>query len=97
MLSLLSGDEAREYMRQTESPEVTPGQQKALFIITYAEIEAAARKLCTSPEVGKAYGPVDWDKLHPARSASWSPTCVTGVTTRPRRGSSCSPWWSRTT
>jgi hypothetical protein len=62
----LSGDKAREYMRQTELPEITPRQQKALFLITYAEIEMVARKLCTNPEVGKAYGPVDWDKLQPA-------------------------------
>jgi hypothetical protein len=62
----LSGEKAREHMRAADLPEITPAQQKALFMITYAEIEAAARKLCTSPDVVKAYGPVDWDKLHPA-------------------------------
>jgi hypothetical protein len=62
----LSGDKAREYMRQTDLPEITPAQQKALFLITYAEIEQSARKLCESPDVAKTYGPVDWDKLHPA-------------------------------
>ena len=61
-----SGDRAREYMRTTSLPEITPAQQKALFRITYAEIEAAARKVCTNPEVVKKYGPVDWDNLRPA-------------------------------
>jgi hypothetical protein len=62
----LSGEKAREYMRSADLPEITPAQQKALFAITYAEIEASARKLSTSPEVVKAYGLVDWDRLHPA-------------------------------
>jgi hypothetical protein len=62
----LSGQGAREYMRKTALPEITPAQQKALFLITYAEIEERTRKLCTSEAVVKEYGTVDWDKLHPA-------------------------------
>ena len=61
----LSGDTAREYMKKTKLPEITPVQQKALFLIAYDEIADYARKLCTSDEVVKKYGPVDWDKLHP--------------------------------
>jgi hypothetical protein len=61
----LSGAAAREYMRKANLPEITPAEQKALFLITYAEIEELTRKLCTSPAVVKEYGPVDWDKLHP--------------------------------
>jgi hypothetical protein len=61
----LSGDKAREYMRTNKLPEITPAQQKALFLVTYDEIAEYARKLCTSPEVVLKYGPVDWDKLRP--------------------------------
>ncbi|HEX3150303.1 MAG TPA: hypothetical protein VHR66_19660 [Gemmataceae bacterium] len=61
----LFGDKAREYMKTADLPEITPVQQKALFLITYAEIEEYAQKLCTGPEVVKQYGPVDWDKLNP--------------------------------
>jgi hypothetical protein len=61
----LSGEKAREYMKANELPEITPAQQKALFLITYDEIAEYARKICTSDEVTKQYGPVNWDKLHP--------------------------------
>lgn len=61
----LHGESAREYMKKTKLAEITPAQQKALFLITYDEIAEYARKLCTSPEVVKKYGPVDWDKLDP--------------------------------
>src|SRR5687768_5823403 len=40
----LSGEAARAYMRKANLPEITPAQQKALFRITYAEIEEATRK-----------------------------------------------------
>lgn len=52
-------------MKATALPEITPAQQKALFAITYAEIEASTKKLATSDEVVKKYGAVDWDKLNP--------------------------------
>jgi hypothetical protein len=61
----LSGAQAREYMKATALPEITPAQQKALFLITFDEIAEYARQICTSDEVVKQYGPVDWDKLHP--------------------------------
>jgi hypothetical protein len=62
----LSGNAAREYMRKTDLPEITPVQQKALFLITYDEIADSARRICTSDAVTKEYGAVDWDKLRPA-------------------------------
>jgi hypothetical protein len=62
----LSGEKAREYMRKTDLPEITPAQQKALFLITYDEIAESARRTCTSEGVTQQYGAVDWDKLHPA-------------------------------
>ena len=61
----LYGPAAREYMNANKLPEITPAQQKALFLITFDEIAVLARKICTSEEVVKKYGPVDWDKLHP--------------------------------
>jgi len=62
----LSGDAARDYMRKTDLPEITPAQQKALFLITYDEIAESARRICTSDAVTKEFGAVDWDKLRPA-------------------------------
>ena len=59
----LSGAKARDYMKATHLPEISPAEQKALFVITYAEIEQSTRKICDSPEVVKKYGAVDWDKL----------------------------------
>lgn len=61
----LFGDSAREYMKKTKLPEITPAQQKALFLITYDEIAEYTRKLCTSAEVIKQYGHVDWYQLDP--------------------------------
>jgi hypothetical protein len=61
----LFGDSAREYMKKTKLPEITPAEQKALFLITYDEIAEYARKLATAPAVIKQYGPVNWDKLDP--------------------------------
>lgn len=61
----LFGNAAREYMKKTKLPEITPAQQKALFLITYDEIAEYAHKLCTGADVVKQYGPVDWDKLDP--------------------------------
>ena len=61
----LSGTKAREYMQSAKLPEITPAQQKALFAITYAEIENSTRRICESAEVVKKYGAVDWDKLDP--------------------------------
>lgn len=62
----LSGDAARAFIKKAKLPEITPAQQKALFLITYAEMETYARKICTGPDVVKKYGPADWDKLNPA-------------------------------
>jgi hypothetical protein len=61
----LSGEKAREYMKATPLPEITPAQQKALFAIAYAEIEASTKKICESEAVVAKYGKVDWEKLHP--------------------------------
>lgn len=61
----LSGAKAREYMQTAKLPEISPAQQKALFLITYKEIENATRKICESADVVKKYGAVDWDKLDP--------------------------------
>jgi hypothetical protein len=63
--AMLSGPKAREYMKSADLPEITPAQQKALFLITYDEIEKYARSLCTSASVTKQYGAVDWEKLNP--------------------------------
>jgi hypothetical protein len=61
----LSGAKARDYMNATKLPEISPAQQKALFLITYAQIENSTRKICESTDVVKKYGEVDWDKLDP--------------------------------
>ncbi|HKA05744.1 MAG TPA: hypothetical protein VKD71_00710 [Gemmataceae bacterium] len=62
----MSGEKAREYMRKTDLPEITPAQQKALFLVTYDEISESARRVCTSDAVTKEYGAVGWDKLNSA-------------------------------
>lgn len=62
----LAGVQARAYLKSTPLPEITLAQQKALFAITYAEIEHSAKAICTSDAVERLYGKTAWDQLHPA-------------------------------
>ena len=61
------GDEARKFIKDTPGlKEITPAQQKKLFELSYAELEADVKRICGKDDVVKKYGETDWDKLHPA-------------------------------
>ena len=62
----LSGQKARDYIRNHNLPEITAEQQKALFAISYAEAEADVRRICEKADVVSKYGKTDWEKLNPA-------------------------------
>jgi hypothetical protein len=62
----LSGAAARDFIKKNKLVEITPAQQKALFQISYEEIEADAKRISNKGDVVKLYGKTDWDKLHPA-------------------------------
>lgn len=62
----LSGASARKYITDNKLPEITPEQQKALFAITYAAMEADVKRIASKADVVAKYGATDWDKLDPA-------------------------------
>lgn len=62
----LSGKTASDYLAKNGLPEITLEQQKALFTITYREIEASAKSICTSKAVADRYGECKWEALHPS-------------------------------
>jgi hypothetical protein len=61
----LYGESARAYMQKTKLPEITPGQQKALFIQIYAVYAKRVQALCEGEEYTKRFGKCDYAKLHP--------------------------------
>ena len=63
----LSGDGGRQFIRDQglDSVEITPAQQKALFQISYSELEQDVVRLCNKPDVVETYGATDWDNLEP--------------------------------
>jgi len=60
------GQKARNFIRQQQLDqlEITPAQQKALFLIVYKELEGDVIRICTKDDVVAKYGPVYWDRLH---------------------------------
>lgn len=63
----MAGARADEFIAENhlENFRVEPETQLALFEIEYARQEADARRLATKPDVTAAYGPTDWEALHP--------------------------------
>lgn len=59
----LQGQEARNFIRSANLPEITAKQQKKLFIATYSQQESEVRRICQKLDTVKDYGSVDWDKL----------------------------------
>jgi hypothetical protein len=62
----LSGKAAKAFIDMNKLEEITPAQQKRLFEMEYARMEKDVRRICDDASVIKAYGKVDWDKLHAA-------------------------------
>ena len=44
--------------------EITPAQQKALFLLVYKELEGEVIRISIKDDVAAKYGPVDWTMLH---------------------------------
>ena len=59
------GQKARNFIsqQQLDRIEITPQQQKALFLITYKELEGDVIRICTKHDVVEKYGRVDWNGL----------------------------------
>lgn len=62
----LSGEKARQYIKDNNLAEITPEQQKKLFAITYAAMEADVKRICEKADVVEKYGATDWATLNPA-------------------------------
>ncbi len=60
----LSGDKSRAYLKEQNLPEISLAAQKKLFVITYAQIESSARKICESKDVVEKYGAVNWETMN---------------------------------
>jgi len=72
MIDLLSsasglfGETARKLITDNslESFEITSVQQLKLFEISYGKESSETKRLCTKPDVQRAYGQCHWDKLN---------------------------------
>ena len=62
------GQKARNFIKlqQLDQIEITSPQQKALFLITYKELEGDVIRICSKHDVVEKYGAVDWNDLHAA-------------------------------
>jgi hypothetical protein len=63
----LKGTRASNFVKQKKLKEIeiTPEQQKALFLITYKELEGDVIRISTKADVVHKYGRTDWDILNP--------------------------------
>ena len=64
----LKGERARKFIREERlrQIEITPQQQKKLFVITYKELEGDVIRICTKADVVHKYGGLEWNDLHGA-------------------------------
>jgi len=62
----LYGKAARDFIKEKslDSFELTPVQQVTLFELSYKKEESETKRLCTKPDVERAYGICKWDKLN---------------------------------
>lgn len=63
----LRGDQAKEFIRaqNLEQVEISPEQQKKLFIATYDELEKDVIRICSKADVVERYGSCNWADVHP--------------------------------
>lgn len=61
----LKGRQAKDFItaKGLGAIEVTPKQQKALFVLTYKELEGDVIRICTKADVVAKYGALTWDAL----------------------------------
>jgi hypothetical protein len=59
----LQGQEARNFIKSSSLTDITPSQQKKLFIATYLEKENEVKRICQKSDTVDAYGTVNWDTL----------------------------------
>ena len=61
----LKGKQARDFIQDKGfgSIELTPKQQRALFLLTYKELEGDVIRICTKADVVAKYGALTWDGL----------------------------------
>ena len=64
----LQGRSAKQYLHDQglDAIEITPAQQKPLFLTTYEEHAADVKRICATNTVVGTYGRTAWDQLHPA-------------------------------
>lgn len=62
----LRGNNARDYIKDNglTNLEITPAEQKALFIQTYQELEGDVIRICNKQDVVAKYGATDWYNLN---------------------------------
>ena len=63
----LSGDQAKKFIRaqNLEQVEISPEQQKKLFIATYDELEKDVIRICSKNDVVQRYGACNWEDVPP--------------------------------
>ena len=63
----LSGDQAKKFIRSQnlEQVEISPEQQKKLFIATYDELEKDVIRICSKNDVVQRYGACNWQNVPP--------------------------------
>lgn len=66
MASKLKGELAKQFIINNDllDFQITPEQQKSLFLLTYADEEAKAKSACNRTAVVNEYGKCDWEKLN---------------------------------
>jgi peptidoglycan hydrolase-like protein with peptidoglycan-binding domain len=62
----LKGEAAKQFIIENDllDFQITPQQQKELFIITYKDEEKVAKEVCNRKAVVNEYGKCDWDNLN---------------------------------
>jgi len=63
----LKGKQAKDFIdaQGLAAIEVAPKQQKALFMLTYKELEGDVIRICTKADVVAKYGALTWEALDP--------------------------------
>ena len=61
------GKQARDFIKEKglDFLEITPREQKALFLLTYRELEGDVIRICNKVDVVEKYGALQWDALEP--------------------------------
>lgn len=61
----LSGSSGKSFITQNNLStfEITPGQQKLLFALTYQQMVSDVLRICQKPDLVARYGPTDWAAL----------------------------------